>query len=69
MAIRLNRAWDRGGLTVKQLAVRACGQIVRHETIDRAAVVAFYSLLSLAPFLSLIVAATLGAEVAWPRNL
>jgi len=60
MTIRLNRAWDRGGLTVKQLAGRAWGQIVRHETIDRAAVVAFYSLLSLAPFLSLIVVAALG---------
>ena len=59
-AIRLSRAWDWGGLTVRQLAVRTFGQMVRHETLDRAAIVAFYALLSLAPFLSLVVAAALG---------
>jgi membrane protein len=59
-ASRLNRAWDWGGLTVKQLAVQTYGQMVRHETLDRAAIVAFYGLLSMAPFLSLVVAAALG---------
>jgi membrane protein len=49
-------------LTVRQLAVRTFGQVVRHETLDRAAIVAFYALLSLAPILSLVVAAALGRE-------
>lgn len=58
--IQLSRAWDWGGLTLRQLAERSFEQIIRHETMDRAAIVAFYALLSLAPFLSLLIAATLG---------
>jgi membrane protein len=59
---RLPRAWEWGGLSVKELAVRTCGAVDEHETVDRAAVVAFYALLALVPGLGLVLTITLGAS-------
>src|SRR6202030_4209038 len=61
-SIRLREAWNWGGLTVKQLAVRTYQQIDTHETLDRAAALAFYAMLSLVPFLSLLLAGGIGNQ-------
>src|SRR4051812_4466063 len=60
--LRLPRAWKRGGLSFKDLAVRTYEAVDQHETIDRAAIVAFYAMLALVPFLGLVLAVTLGAS-------
>jgi membrane protein len=59
-SLRLHEAWNWGGLTAKQLAARTYQAIDQHETLDRAAVVAFYALLALVPFLGLMLAIALG---------
>ena len=59
-SLRLREAWNWGGLTAKQLATQTYQAIDRHETLDRAAVVAFYALLALVPFLGLVLAIALG---------
>jgi membrane protein len=58
----LPRAWKWGGLSFKELAVRTYEAVNEHETIDRAAVVAFYALLALVPGLGLVLTITLGAS-------
>src|SRR5262249_32159046 len=40
--IRLSEAWNWGGLSGRQLLARTWAVIGRHETLDRAAVVAYY---------------------------
>src|SRR5262245_52092738 len=60
--VRLRPAFNLGGLTVRALASRTYGQIIRHETFDRAAAVAFYAMLSLPPFLSLLLATAVGGQ-------
>jgi len=59
--IRLSEAWNWGGLSARELAVRTWRAIDKHETIDRAAIVAFYGMLSLVPLLSF--ALTIGSRV------
>jgi membrane protein len=59
-SIRLREAWDLGGLTLKQLAAKTYQQIDKHETLDRAAGIAFYAMLSLVPFLSFLLAISVG---------
>jgi membrane protein len=59
---RLPEAWNWGGLSFKELAARTYEAVVRHETLDRAAIIAFYALLALVPFLGLVLALTLGAS-------
>jgi membrane protein len=54
--VRLSEAWNWGGLSARELAARTWRAIDRHETIDRAAIVAFYAMLSLVPLLSLSLA-------------
>src|SRR4051794_23378077 len=61
-SIRLREAWNWGGLTFKELAVRTYRQIDKHETLDRAAAVAFYAMLSLIPFLGLLLAIGVGSR-------
>jgi len=55
-AIRLSEAWNWGGLSARELALRTWHAIDKHETIDRAAIVAFYGMLSLVPLLSFTLA-------------
>lgn len=55
-SVRLREAWNWGNLTAKELAVRTYRGIEMHETIDRAAAVAFYAMLSLAPLLGILIA-------------
>ena len=59
---RLSGAWNLHGLSVKDLAVRTYKAVDRHETVDRAAIVAFYALLALVPFLGLVLTITLGTS-------
>ncbi len=54
-------AWTRGGLSWRELVLRTWRQVERHDTLNRAAVVAFYAMLSLVPFLAIVLAVALGA--------
>jgi len=54
--IRLSEAWNWGGLSARELAVRTWRAIDKHETIDRAATIAFYAMLAFVPLLSLALA-------------
>jgi hypothetical protein len=58
--IRVRSLWDWGGLTALQLVARTYREIDRHDTVDRAAVVAFYALLSLVPLLGFVLAVAFG---------
>ena len=60
--LRLPQAWKWGGLSFKELAVRTYAAVDKHETIDRAAIVAFYAMLALVPFLGLVLTMALGAS-------
>src|SRR5262249_6782113 len=61
-SIRLKEAWNWGGLSFRELVVRTYKAIDQHDTLNHAAVVAFYAMLSLVPLLSLVLAFALGAE-------
>ncbi|MFL5245839.1 MAG: YihY/virulence factor BrkB family protein [Gemmataceae bacterium] len=67
--IRLREAWNFGGLSLKELAIRTYRQIETHETLDRAAIIAFYAMTSLAPFLSFLLAISLGLESGFAAQL
>jgi hypothetical protein len=58
--LRLPDVWKWGGLSFKELAVRTYEAVDKHENIDRAAIVAFYAMLALVPFLGLVLTVTLG---------
>jgi len=58
--LRLPDAWKFGGLSFQQIAVEAYEAVDQHETIDRAAIVAFYAMLALVPFLGLVLTVTVG---------
>ena len=60
--LRLPQAWKWGGLSFKELAVRTYEAMDKHETIDRAAIVAFYAMLALVPFLGLVLTFSLGVS-------
>jgi membrane protein len=59
-SIRLKEAWNWGGLSFRELVVRTYQAIDQHNTLNQAAVVAFYAMLSLVPLLGLILAFALG---------
>jgi membrane protein len=59
-SIRLREAWNWGGLSFRQLATRTYRATDQHETLDRAAVIAYYAMLALVPFLGLVLALALG---------
>jgi membrane protein len=61
-SVRLREAWNWGGLSFRELAWRTYKAMDQHNTLNQAAVVAFYAMLSLVPFLSLILALALGGR-------
>jgi membrane protein len=61
-SIRLKEAWNWGGLSLRDLLVRTYRAMDQHDTLNHAAVVAFYAVLSLVPLLSLVLAFALGAR-------
>jgi membrane protein len=61
-SIRLKEVWNWGGLSFRELVVRTYKAMDQHDTLNHAAVVAFYAMLSLVPLLSLILAFALGAR-------
>jgi membrane protein len=61
-SIRLKEAWNWGGLSLRELVVRTYKAMDQHDTLNHAAVVAFYAMLSLVPLLGLILAFALGAR-------
>jgi membrane protein len=62
LKVRVQNAWDWGGLSPWRLAVRLWHAIDQHNTLNQAAIVAYYAMLSLVPLLSLVVAAALGVR-------
>jgi membrane protein len=60
--IRLREAWNWGGLSTRELAVRTYTQMGKHETLDRAAALAFYAMGSLVPFLGLLLVSGIGTQ-------
>jgi membrane protein len=61
-SIRLREAWNWGGLSLRELGVRTYKAMDQHGTLNQAAVVAFYAMLSLVPMLGLVLALALGAR-------
>jgi len=62
--VRLQEAWDWGGLSTKQLATRTWGAMDKHDTFNQAAVIAFYAMLSLVPMLGFVLLIALGTRTA-----
>jgi membrane protein len=60
--VRLREAWNWGGLSARELAVRAYKAMDEHGTLNQAAVIAFFAMQSLVPFLSLTLVLALGAR-------
>lgn len=61
-SIRLKEAWNWGGLSFRELIVRTYKGMGKHDTLNQAAVVAFYAMLSLVPLLGVVLALALGAR-------
>jgi membrane protein len=57
----LREAWNWGGLTARQLATRTYEAMDKHDTLNQAAVVAYYAMLALVPFLGFVLTIALGA--------
>jgi membrane protein len=60
--VRLREAWNWGGLSVRELAVRTYQAMDKHDTLNQAAVIAYFAMLALVPFLSLTLVLALGAR-------
>jgi membrane protein len=60
--IRLKEAWNWGGLSAWELGKRVWAAMGRHDTLNRAAVVAFYAMLALVPFVGVVLAIALVFE-------
>src|SRR5689334_6823880 len=58
--IRLQEAWNFGGLSLKELARRTVKAIDEHDTLNQAAVIAFFAMLSLVPLLGFVLAVAFG---------
>src|SRR5262249_52572044 len=58
--VRLRDAWNWGGLSFRELAVRTWAAIDNHVTLNQAAVVAFWTMLALVPLLGLVFALAVG---------
>lgn len=52
----LRQTWNWGGLSFRGLVVRTWKALDRHDTLNQAAVVAFYGMLALVPLLGLVLA-------------
>jgi len=61
-SIRLKEAWNWGGLSFRELLVRTYRAMDKHDTLNQAAVVAFYAMLSIVPLLGVVLALALGAR-------
>lgn len=61
-SIRLKEAWNWGGLSFREVMVRTYQAMDKHDTLNQAAVVAFYGMMSLVPLLGLVLALSLGAR-------
>lgn len=61
-SIRLREAWNWGGLSARELAARTWKAMDQHDTLNQAAVVAFYAMLSLVPMLGLVLALAVGTR-------
>jgi membrane protein len=61
-SIRLREAWNWGGLSFRDLALRTYKAMDKHDTLNQAAVIAYFAMLSLVPLLGLVLALALGAR-------
>ena len=68
-SIRLREAWNWGGLSARELGVRTYRAMDRHDTLNQAAVIAFFAMLSLVPLLSLTLSLALKARTGVANEL
>jgi membrane protein len=68
-SIRLREAWNWGGLSARELAVRTYQAMDKHDTLNQAAVIAYFAMLALVPFLSLTLVLALGARTGVASEL
>lgn len=61
-SIRVREAWNWSGLSFWQLLVRTYKAMCEHDTLNQAAGVAFYGMMSMVPLLGLVLALSLGAR-------
>ncbi len=54
-SLRLKQAFDLGGLSVRELAIRTWKKIGENEIMTRASAVSFYAMLAFIPFLGLVI--------------
>jgi membrane protein len=62
--IRLREAWNWGGLSAREVAERTWEAMDRHDTLNHAAVVAFFAMLALVPLLGCVLALGAAAGIA-----
>jgi len=53
-AIHVDVLWSRGGLAWRSLGVELCARVMRHNLLDRAALLSYYFLVALFPLLILL---------------
>ncbi len=68
-SIRLKEAWNWGGLSFRDLLTRTYKAMEKHDTLDQAAVVAFYGMMSLVPLLGVVLALALGARTGVAQQI
>jgi membrane protein len=68
-SIRLKEAWNWGGLSFRELMMRTYKAMEKHDTLDQAAVVAFYGMMSLVPLLGVVLALALGARTGVAQQI
>ncbi len=68
-SIRLKEAWNWGGLSFRELMMRTYRAMEKHDTLDQAAVVAFYGMMSLVPLLGVVLALALGARTGVAQQI
>lgn len=61
-SIRLRQAWNWGGLSFRELMLRTYQAMDHHDTLNQAAVIAYFAMLSLVPMLGLVLTLALGAR-------
>lgn len=61
-SIRLRQAWNWGGLSFRELMLRTYRTMDDHDTLNQAAVIAYFAMLSLVPMLGLVLTFALGAR-------
>src|SRR4051794_11739326 len=60
--VRLREAWNWGGLSFRELVRRTVKAMDQHDSLNQAAVIAFFGMLSLVPLLAFLLVAAVGVR-------